>query len=82
MKQKMRIKIQQASKDIFSNENILFIIYFSLSKVGLHVVKNCLTKKYQRNEENRKQQGFTNRCQIWCLISNEFNKTNLALFYH
>ena len=44
IKQKMRIKIQQASKDIFSNENILSIIYLSLSKVGLHVVKNCLTK--------------------------------------
>ena len=29
--------------------------YFSLFKVGLQVVKNCLTNKYQRNKQTNKK---------------------------
>ena len=37
--------------------NYLFI-YFSLFKVGLHVVKNSLTNKYQRNKQIDKKIRF------------------------
>ena len=33
----------------------MYLFVFILFKVGLHVVKNSLTKKYQRNKQTNKQ---------------------------
>ena len=57
-----------------NRKTIYLFIYLSIFELSLHVVKDCLTNKYQRNKQ--KKIGFRNHYQIWHLISNEFRQTN------